>query len=137
MTHVIAIYFQAHPEVGAVLLFLTALALNVVVGALLHLTRLGDFDWHRLGAFVEEDLVSSRGAAILVTFLLTLATSTVPGADWRAAYAPAFATLAASCAAATLPLLRDTLYEFIQLLTGTHPLGAVARTKPVPPYPRS
>lgn len=109
---------QAHPEVAAVMIFLVAVAAHVLVGALLHLVRLHDFDWHRLGAFVEQDFATARGIAILVTFLTTLATTTVPGADWRAAFVPAFAALAASCAAATLPVLRDTLYELVQLVSG-------------------
>jgi hypothetical protein len=109
---------QAHPEVAAVVIFLLAVAAHVVVGALLHLVRLHDFDWHRLGAFVEQDFATARGLAILVTFLTTLVTTTVPGADWRAAFVPAFAALAASCAAATLPVLRDTLHELVELVTG-------------------
>ena len=120
----LAALLQAHPEVAAVVIFLLAVAAHVVVGALLHLIRLRDFDWHRLGAFVEQDFATTRGAAILVTFLTTLVTTTVPGADWRAAFLPAFAALAASCAAATLPVLRDTFYELISLLSGRRPATA-------------
>jgi len=119
---------QAHPEVAAVVIFLLAVAAHVGVGALLHLLRLHDFDWHKLGQFVEADLASTRAKVILVTFLGTLATTTFPGSDWRAAFIPAFATLAASCAAATLPVLRDTLYELVQLISGVNPKPAAQAT---------
>lgn len=111
-------FFQNHPEVAAVMVFLGAVAAHVLVGALLHLVRLHDFDWHKLGAFVEQDFATTRGIAILVTFLTTLVTTVVPGSDWKAAFTPAFLALAASCAAATLPVLRDTFYELVQLLSG-------------------
>lgn len=115
---------QAHPEVATVLVFLVALGAHVAVGAALHLLRLHDFDWHKLGQFVEHDMASVRGVAILTTFLLTVATTTLPGADWRAAFGPAFATLVASCAAATLPIVRDTIYELIELVSGINPKPA-------------
>lgn len=117
----LAVLIHAHPEVAAVVIFLLAVAAHVIVGALLHLLRLGDFDWHRLGQFVEADLASTRAKVILVTFLGTLLTTTIPGGDWRAAFIPAFAALAASCAAATLPVLRDALYELVELISGTKP----------------
>lgn len=113
--------FKVHPEVAAVLVFLAAVAAHVLVGALLHATRLHDFDWGKLGQFVEHDFASTRGLAILVTFLTTLATTVAPGTDFRAAFAPAFLALAASCGAATLPVVRDTLYELIQLVSGANP----------------
>jgi hypothetical protein len=109
---------QTHPEVAAVVIFLLAVAAHVLVGATLHLVRLHDFDWHRLGAFVEQDFATVRGLAILTTFVLTLMTTTAPGQDWHAAFAPAFAALVASCAAATLPVVRDTLNELMQLVVG-------------------
>ena len=115
---------QAHPEVFAVGVFVMALGTHITVGALLHLVRLRDFDWRKLGRFVEQDMATTRGVAILVTLLLTLSTTIVPGSDWHAAFGPAFATLVASCAAATLPIVRDTLYELVQLLTGTNPRPA-------------
>lgn len=121
---------QAHPEVAAVVIFLLAVAAHVAVGAALHLVRLHDFDWSKLGQFVEADLAATRGIAILITFLLTVATTTLPGSDWRAAFTPAFLTLVASCAAATLPIARDTLYELIELLSGVNPKPA-ARLQPL------
>lgn len=111
----------AHPEVAAVLVFLAAVGAHVAVGAALHLFRLHDFDWGKLGQFVEHDFATARGIAILVAFLTTLATTVVPGSDFRAAFVPAFAALAASCGAATLPIARDTLYELVQLVGGASP----------------
>lgn len=111
----------AHPEVTAVLLFLIATGLHVAVGAALHAFRLHDFDWGKLGMFVEQDWATKRGIAILATFLTTLATNLGPNADWRAAYVPAFLALAASCASATLPIARDTLYELVYLVSGFNP----------------
>lgn len=116
--------FHDHPEVGAVVVFLAAVAAHITIGALLHATRLHDFDWGKLGLFVEHDFATARGLAILTTFLLTLTTTVVPGSDFRAAFGPAFATLAASCAAATLPILRDTLSELGQLVNGVNPAPA-------------
>lgn len=111
-------FARRHPEVATVVVFLLAVAAHVAVGALLHLLRRRDFDWHRLGAFVEQDMASLRGLAILTTFVLTLLTTTY-GGDWAAAWGPAFGSLVAACAAATLPILRDTGYELLELMTGT------------------
>ncbi len=113
---------MVHPEVATVLIFLLAVLAHVVVGALLHLLRLHDFDWHRLGAFVEQDFATTRGLAILTTFVLTLATTTIPGGDWHAAFGPAFLALVGAAAAATLPVVRDTLYELVWLVSGV-PVG--------------
>lgn len=126
-----ALLLQAHPEVAAVLVFLLAVAAHVLVGAAVHLLRIHDWDWGKLGQFVEADFASTRGIAILVTFVMTLATTIAPGSDWRAAFTPAFLALAASCAAATLPVLRDTLYELVWLLSGTNPKpGVVPSARP-------
>jgi hypothetical protein len=114
-----------------VLVFLAALGAHVGVGGLLHLVRLHDFDWHRLGAFVEQDFATKRGVAILTTFVMTLLTTVMPG-EWRAAFGVAFLALSASCASATLPILRDTAYELVELLSGakitTQQLQAPAST---------
>lgn len=114
---------QAHPEVATVLVYLAALAAHVGVGMLLHAVRLHDFAWDRVGQWIEADVWTARGGAILTTFLLTLITTTVPGSDWRAAFAPAFATLVAATGASTLPIVRDTLYELVQLFSGRMPLA--------------
>lgn len=114
-------FVSRYPEVGAVLAYLGAIALHVAVGVLLHLFRLHDFDWHKLGAFVEQDLATRRGIAIGTTFVLALVTTVAPGADVRAAFVPAFAALAAAAAAGTLPILRDAAYELVQLFSGWVP----------------
>jgi hypothetical protein len=102
-------FLTRHPEIVVVVVFLVVLAAHVLVGALLHLVRLHDFDWHRLGAYVEQDFATQRGLAILTSFLLTMLTATAPG-EWRAGFGVAFAALVASAAAATLPIVRDTIY---------------------------
>ena len=116
---------HAHPEVGVVALYLVALGAHVVVGASLHAVRLRDFDWHKLGAFVEQDFSSSRGKAILVAFVLSLVTQLSQSASWKAAFGVSLAGLVAACGAATLPVVRDTLYELVQLVSGVNPAPAV------------
>lgn len=108
-----------HPEIGVVSLFLLAVGLHVAVGAALHHFRLKDFDWNKFGAFVETDLASTRAIVIGVSFASTLFTTAFTGGDLKLAFGPAFVVLVASCASATLPILRDTLYEVQQLVTGT------------------
>ena len=117
--------FTQHPEVGVVLIFLLAVASHVTVGALLHWLRLKDFDWHKLGGFVEQDFATTRGLSILSTFVMTMVTQLTAVSSWKAAFGVSLAALVASCAAATLPVLRDTLYEALQLLTGFDPTAKV------------
>lgn len=122
---------RAHPEVATVLVYLAVLGAHVVVGMLLHALRLRDFAWDRVGQWIEEDVWTARGGAILVTFLMTLVTTIAPGSDWRAAFVPAFATLVAACAASTMPILRDTLYELVQLITGSDPAPRAQLGRPL------
>ncbi len=110
------------PDVLPVLCFLAVLAAHVLVGAILHAVRRHDFSWHELGAFVEQDFATTRGAAIFATFVLTVASST-GGGDWQAAWAAAWAALVASCGAATLPIVRDTLTQLAELVGGP-PVGS-------------
>lgn len=131
MTATIAAFFSRYPEVGAVLAYLAAVAAHVAVGALVHLFRLHDFDWHKLGAFIEQDFATRRGLAIGSTFVLTLMTTIAPGADWSVAFIPAFAALAAACAAGTLPVVRDTLRELLQLVSGQEPPPTTSASPPV------
>ena len=112
-----------HPEAGVVALFLIAVGAHVTVGAALHL-RLRDFDWHKLGGFVEQDFATTRGKAILVTFVLSLVTQLAGGSAWKAAFGVSLAALVASCSAATLPVVRDTLYELVQLVSGWSPTAS-------------
>jgi hypothetical protein len=120
---------HAHPEVATLFAYLAVLGAHVGVGMLLHAVRLGDFDWGKVGQWIEADVWTARGGAILVTFLLTLVTTTVPGADWRAAFTPAFLALVAAAGASILPIARDTLYELMQLISGVDPKPA-ARLQP-------
>lgn len=131
------VFLAAHPDVAAVTLFLAALGAHVLVGALLHLVRLHDFDWHRLGAFIEQDAATARGLAILTTFLLDVVTrlaSASPGAsaaDLRLLVMPAVVSLVAACGASILPLLRDTVYELVQLVTGFPVVAPPAQARPL------
>ncbi len=120
---------RAHPEVAVVLGYLAALGAHVGVGMLLHAIRLHDFAWDRVGQWIEADAWTARGGAILVAFLLTLIAATLPGSDWRAAFTPAFLALVAAAGASTLPIVRDTLYELVQLLSGVNPKPAA---RPLP-----
>jgi len=117
-----AMRFTANdPQVFVILVFLAALALHVVVGALLHRFRLHDFDWKKLGMFVEQDMATKRGAAILTTFVVALITSAQPGQSWQAAFPVALVALVGACVAATLPVIYDTVSELVQLVTGVDP----------------
>ena len=122
---------RQHPEAGVVALYLIAIGSHAAVGALLHLLRLGDFDWHKLGNFVEQDLLTTRGAAIAVTFATSLLTQLSNGSNWHAAFGVSLAALVASCSAASLPIARDTLYELLQLVSGWSPAAHVADAKPL------
>lgn len=114
-----------NPAVTPVWFFLGAITLHVLVGGLLHLVRLKDFDWHELGNFVENDFASKRGLAILATASTTLATTFLPGADVKAAFLASWLAFAAACGAAVLPVLRDTFYDFVQLVSGSRPVSGV------------
>lgn len=120
---------QAHPEVATIVVFLIVLGFHIAVGCLVHLVRLHDFDWHRLGKFVEDDFATKRGLAILVTFLMTLVTTTVPNQDVHAAFGPAFAALVLAAGASVLPILRDTLYELVYLVSGQEVAPAAQAAK--------
>lgn len=120
-----------NPAVLPVLVFLAAVALHILCGAALHLLRLHDFDWGKFGEFVEHDFAVARGIAILVTFVMAVAAqlaSTAVGNHLTvellaAIVVPPWLALVASCGSAVLPILRDSLYDFVQLLTGTRPMG--------------
>lgn len=119
-----------YPLVAPPVIFLAAVLAHVVVGVLVHLIRRRDFDWHALGAFVEQDMATTRAKVIAIAFLSGLAVVVlVPSssaADLKAATLPVFATLAAACTAATLPILRDTVYSLIELVSGSRPLMATS-----------
>lgn len=126
----------SNPAVLPVLIFLGAVALHIAVGILLHAIRLRDFDWYQLGHFVESDFAVTRGVAIFVTFVTTAGAqiivvkvplSALTQAELAAIVVPPWLALVASCGAATLPILRDTFYSFVQLLTGTRPMATVRR----------
>jgi len=122
---------RQHPEAGVVALYLVAIGSHAVVGALLHLLRLGDFDWRKLGGFIEQDLATTRGLAILTTFAASLLTQLANGAAFKAAFGVSLAALVAACAAATAPIARDTLYELLQLVVGVEVPAKVADAKPL------
>lgn len=131
------VFLAAHPDVAAVTLFLAALTAHVAVGAALHLVRLHDFDWHKLGAFVEQDMATARGLVILTTFLLDVLTRVVSAttppqtaAELRLLVMPAVVSLVAACGASVLPILRDTLRELMQLVSGTNPKPARLASAP-------
>jgi hypothetical protein len=125
MTSLLAL-FQAHPEVATLGVYLAVLAVHVAVGMTLHATRLRDFDWQHMGAFLETDLWSKRAGVMLASFVLTLVSSVAPSSDLRAAFLPAFLTLVAAAAASTAPLLRDTFTDLVHLLTGVGPVPGPA-----------
>lgn len=112
-----------NPAVTPVWCFLGAIALHVIVGTALHLFRLRDFDWAQLGKFVENDYAVVRGIAILTTGVLTLSASFLPGADLQAAFVVCWVAFVGACGSATLPILRDCLYDFIELVSGTRPMA--------------
>lgn len=122
----ILVLARAHPEVATLLVYLAALGAHVGVGILLHAVRIRDFDWAKVGQFIEADLFTAQAAVMLTTFLLTLLTTIEPNSDWKAAFTPAFVTLVASAGASTLPIVRDTLRELVQLV------GGVPVAKPSP-----
>lgn len=123
-------FLQAHPEVVALGAYLLALAAHVGVGVALHATRLADFSWDKIGQFMESDLWSKRAGVMLITFIGTVVTTTSPNGDIRSAFGPAFATLVVSATASTLPIVRDTLRELVQLVSGipTKPAARLAST---------
>lgn len=116
--------FRAHPEVATLLVYLVALAAHVGVGILLHAFRIHDFDWGKVGQFIGADLWTAQAGVMLTTFLLALATTLTPSSDWHAAFVPAFGVLVASAAASTLPIVRDTLRELVQLVGGVQAAAA-------------
>src|SRR5262249_45124324 len=122
---------RQHPEVGVVALYAIALGSHATVGALLHLLRLGDFDWHKLGGFIEQDLVTTRGLAVLTLAASSLLTQLSSGATLQAAFHVALAGLVAASAAATAPIVRDTLYELLQLVAGVNLSPKLMDAKPL------
>jgi hypothetical protein len=126
--------YNSHREVAVVVVFLLAVAAHITAGVLLAVFRRHDFDWHHLGSFVENDVWTKRGGAILATFLITVAAATGSNADLHAAYTPALLALVATTGANTLSVVRDTLYDLIELVSGVvvnqPPAAATARSAP-------
>jgi len=118
-----------HPEVATLLIYVLVLAAHVGIGIALHAVRLHDFDPHKIGQFIEADVWTARGGVMLAAFLMTVATTTVPGSDIRAAFGPAFLTLVGSAGATIIPIFTDTLKELAQLITGNVPAPLPAPTK--------
>jgi len=112
-------FFASYPGAATLATFLGAVMAHVLVGIVLHATRLHDFDWSKLPQFVEQDYASKRVVAVYVLALSNVMAQVTPSASAHALAQVFLAALVPAAAAATAPVVRDTISELVQLLTGT------------------
>jgi hypothetical protein len=111
-------FFGHNPAVGTLAVFFCVVMAHVLVGALLHALRLHDFDWDKLGQFVETDFGSRRAVVAFSLALGTVISDAVPGSTAHSLAQVFLTALVPVAAANTLPVLRDTLRELYELVTG-------------------